>query len=62
MITANNNYDVKIQITDDIVVGERLRYIYSIPPSITFKSPMLNQTPYDFVEIPKADLTTERYL
>lgn len=58
MIPANNNYDVKIFIKDDIVVGERLRDIYSIPNNITFNSPMLGSSPYEFVEIPKADLSS----
>tara|TARA_B000000477_G_scaffold119216_1_gene119454 strand:+ start:493 stop:1146 length:654 start_codon:yes stop_codon:yes gene_type:complete len=58
MIPANNNYDVKIFIKDDIVVGERLRDIYSIPNNITFNSPMLSSSPYEFVEIPKADLSS----
>lgn len=64
MIPSNNNYDIKIHIKDDMISsGERLRDVYTIPKNISFKSPMLNQSPYEFVEIPKADLaTSSRYL
>lgn len=57
MIPANNNYDIKIHVTDDMIVGDRLRDVYTIPKNIAFKSPMLNEGTYEFVEIPKADLT-----
>jgi hypothetical protein len=56
MIPANNNYDIKIQITNDMLKGDKLRDVYTIPTSLTIDSPMLNKTPYQFVEIPKADL------
>ncbi len=51
------NNDVKVPITDDIIVGDRLRDIYNIPQQITFKSPMFNKDPYNVVEVPKADLS-----
>ena len=57
MKTTDNNNDVKVPITDDIVVGDRLRDIYNIPQQITFKSPMFNKDPYNVVEVPKADLS-----
>ena len=57
IIPANRNYDMKINITDEIVDGTRLRDIYTIPHQVKFKSPLLNQTPYDFVEVEKSDLT-----
>lgn len=57
MSPTNNNNDVKIFLTDDIIVGDRVRDIYAIPSSITFKSPMLNETPYQVVEIPKQDVS-----
>jgi hypothetical protein len=57
MSPTNNNNDVKIFLTDDIIVGDRVRDIYAIPSSITFKSPMLNDTPYQVVEIPKQDVS-----
>jgi len=56
MKPTDNNNDMKVPITDDIVVGDRLRYIYNIPKQITFNSPLFNKTPYNIVEIPKADL------
>ena len=64
MIPSNNNYDIKIYIKDEMVVGDRLRDVYTIPKQITFNSPMLDATgSYEFVEIPKADLSSSsRYL
>ena len=57
MKPTDNNNDVKVPITDDIIVGDRLRDIYNIPKQITFKSPMFNKEPYNVVEVPKADLS-----
>ena len=59
MIPTNNNYDMKIPITNDITVGERLRDIYAIPNEITFKNPILAETPYTFTELPKGDFTDD---
>ena len=55
MTPTNNNDDVKISITDDIILGSKLRDMYAIPNIITFNSPMLNTTPYQVVEIPRND-------
>lgn len=57
MIPANKNYDMKINVTDEIVDGQRLRDIYTIPNQVKFKTPLLNDSPYDFVEVEKSDLT-----
>jgi len=57
MKPTDNNNDVKVPITDDIIIGDRLRDIYNIPQQITFKSPMFNKDPYNVVEVPKADLS-----
>lgn len=57
MIPANKNYDMKINITDEITEGARLRDIYTIPNQINFNSPLLNRSTYDFVEVPKGDLS-----
>jgi hypothetical protein len=61
IIPADNNYDIKIPITQDIIRGEKLRDVYSIPSTIQFNSPFLNKTPYDFVELPKTDFTSSQY-
>lgn len=53
---TDNNNDMKVPITDEIVVGDRLRDIYNIPKILTFNSPLFNKNPYNVVEIPKADL------
>ena len=60
IIPTNKNYDVKVALTQDVVSGTRLRDIYSIPTTITFNSPMLNDTPYKVVEIPKTSFS-DRY-
>ena len=54
---TNNNNDVKIFLTDDIIIGDRIRDMYAIPNTINFKSPLLNETPYQVVEIPKQDIS-----
>jgi preprotein translocase subunit SecG len=58
MIPSDSRYDIKVAITDNMILNDRLRDIYTIPNSITFNSPLLNKTPYDFVEIPKTDYTS----
>tara|TARA_Y100000389_G_scaffold35302_1_gene30012 strand:- start:506 stop:1360 length:855 start_codon:yes stop_codon:yes gene_type:complete len=55
MTPTNNNNDVKISITDDIILGNKLRDMYAIPNIISFNSPMLNTSPYQVVEIPRND-------
>ena len=59
MIPSNNNYDVKIPVNDDMVKGSyKVRDVYNIPKEVEFDSPMLNDSPYTFVQLPKADFTT----
>lgn len=53
---ANTQDDIKIPLSSEIIKGERLRDVYTIPSQITFNSPLLHTTPYMFVELPKADL------
>jgi hypothetical protein len=63
MVPANNNYDIKIPISNDIVIGNnKLKDVYTIPDSVQFNSPLLNSNPYVFIELPKTDLTDPRYL
>jgi hypothetical protein len=58
MIPANNNYSMKIMLNNDIVVGnDKLQDIYTIPKTLQFKSPLLNETPYEVVELPMTDFT-----
>jgi hypothetical protein len=57
MKPTDNNNDMKVPITDDIVIGDRLRNIYNIPKQLTLNSPLFNKNPYNVVEIPKADLS-----
>ena len=62
IIPANNNYDIKIPVTNEILVGDRLRDVYTIPNELKFKSPMLNETPYVFTEIKRTDFSDARYV
>lgn len=57
MIPANNNYDMKVMLNDDIIVGEKLRDIYTIPKQLSFKTPLLNDTTYEVTELPMNDFT-----
>jgi flagellar basal body-associated protein FliL len=57
MVPANNNYDMKIMLNNDILVGEKLRDIYTIPKQLTFKTPLLNESTYEVTEIPMNDFT-----
>ena len=59
MIPVNKNYEMKIQITDKMTVGDKLRDVDTLPEVMTFNSPLLSPTPYTFVELPKGDLTDE---
>lgn len=56
MIPANRNYDMKIHISDDMVVGTRLRDLYTIPDELVFNTPLLHKTPYIVTEVDKSDL------
>lgn len=57
LVPANNNYDMKIMLNNDIITGEKLKDIYTIPKQLTFKTPLLNETPYEVSEIPMNDFT-----
>jgi len=58
MIPANNNYDMKVMLNNEMIVGnEKLRDTYTIPKQLTFKSPLLNETPYEVTELPMNDFT-----
>ena len=56
IVPADRRHDLKLQITDNMVVGrDRLRDLDTIPNTLMFASPMLERTPYTFVELPKTD-------
>lgn len=58
MIPANNNYDMKVMLNNEMIAGnEKLRDTYTIPKQLTFKSPLLNETPYEVTELPMNDFT-----
>jgi hypothetical protein len=53
---ANNQDDIKIPLTPEVVKGERVRDVYTLPSQLSFNSPLLHGTPYVFAELPKSDL------
>jgi hypothetical protein len=62
MTPAMLGYDLKVQITNDIVTSrEKLRDLDLIPSEITFASPLLDPGTYTFVELPKSELQDMRY-
>lgn len=62
MVPTNNNYDIKVPLTPEVVVGSRLKDIYTIPNELRFKSPLLNKGTYEFVELPKTDFADSYYM
>lgn len=61
MVPVDKNHDIKIAITDDILAPsqKKLRNMYDLPESVTFRTPLLKSTPYQLTEIPRADLTLD---
>ena len=59
---TNNNYDIKVPITDEITVGEKLRDVYTIPNEVKFNTPLLSKTAYKYIELPKTDLQSSQYM
>lgn len=62
IVPTNRNMDLKVPLTPDVVVGERLRDVYTLPNEMRFRSPMLNEGSYRFTELPKAELGSTRYI
>jgi len=61
-VPAKTNDDIKVPLTQDIIVSERLRDIYTLPTEMRFNSPFFHATPYTFVELPKTDLPSDVYV
>ena len=61
-VPANHNEDLKIPLTPDIMVSERLKDTYTMPSEMRFNSPFFNAGIYTFVELPKSDLTSPTYV
>ena len=55
---VNNNFDMKIPLTQNVVIGEKLKDVYSLPDQMQFNSPLLNNRPYQFTELPRGDFGT----
>ncbi len=62
IVPVNNMYDLKIQLTDDIMKGsDKLRNVDTLPNEIHFESPLLAKTPYLLTELPKGNLGDEYF-
>lgn len=59
---VDRTIDLKIPLTNEVVVGERLRDLYTIPQEMRFNSPLLNRGPYEFTEIPRSQLDNPYYM
>ena len=56
--SANKNNDIKIMITQEMVVGtNRLRGVFDIPDELMIKHPMFAPTPYAIIVNPNTDLS-----
>lgn len=55
---ANTTDDIKIPLTSDVILGQRLSDIDTIPSELMFKSPLLNKCHYLFIELPRGHLAS----
>lgn len=62
MVPTNINYDMRININNDMLNGVILTDVRSIPPQLEINSHLLNKGPYKFVELPKRDFTSKFYI
>lgn len=64
LVSANKNMDVKIAITENMVVGSngarKLRDIYDIPDELSIVHPMFSREPYQVIVNPHADIGSSR--
>lgn len=60
MTPVDKTLDMKIQITDDMMKnGDKLRSLEDIPNEVRLSTPLLSETPYKFIELPKGDFSDE---
>ena len=60
MTPVDKTLDMKIQITDDMMKsGDKLRSLDDIPSEVSLTTPLLSETPYKFIELPKSDFSDE---
>ena len=48
---CNNNSCTKIELTKDILAGEKLNDFYNLPSVLTFTSPLFSTDPYNVVQL-----------
>lgn len=59
---ANRNYDMKIFIDNDMVSGsEKLTDVYNLPNELRLKHPMMGNSTYQVVELPKSDFSSSYF-
>ena len=57
MVPVDRTLDMKVQITDSMVIGtDKMRDVDTIPKEVQFDNKLLAETPYSFVELPKGDI------
>ena len=53
------NSTMKVYLQDNMMIGEKIRDIYSLPQKIRFKSTFFNDDEYEINELPKANLNSD---
>jgi len=64
IVPTNTNDDIKLPVTNEMMApgSERLRDLYTLPPSMRFDSHFLNKSEYTFTELPRTDLQSHVYV
>lgn len=58
IIPTNKDLDVKVPLTPEVFAGgPRFKSVDSVPLEVQLVSPLLNKTPYTFVELPKGSFS-----
>jgi len=55
----NDRKDIKIQLDDNMFIGEKIRDIYALPDKVRINNPMFSQDEYDVIQLPKSDFTSQ---
>jgi hypothetical protein len=60
---VDNTIDIKVSLSPEVFVGERLRDVWTLPREVRFSSPLLApDCPYLVTELPKSDLSSTTYI
>lgn len=50
---------IKVQLEDNMFVGEKMRDIYALPNKVTINSPFFSTDEYEVVQLPRSDFTSQ---